>query len=482
MKISVSFRAFVFYFMVIGTLSWFILDKAIEKLETAFQQSSETVLIDTANLLATFLEHDFSNQVLDTAEMSRVFEDSYKRQLNAQIYSLFKQQIDLEIYVTNRKGIVVYDSTNQHEGADFSAWRDVNLTLKGQYGARSSYRYAEQTNKGDEKVMVVAAPIRINNDIVGVLSIIKPVRPLEQLLATESTSLKIYALLVIAVAMVLGYFVSHGFTVSISRLVNYAKSMATGEKVSPPKFMDKRLDNLAEAINYMREQIDGKEYVEHYIHGLTHELKTPLTAVGAAAELLSEDLPKTEQQRFINNIRVSNQRMQKLVERMLDLAKIESQHALDNIASFNLYEVVRQLLTERSPFIAEFQLQIKLSIPKNSTATGDKLLIRQAIANLIDNALENCHQNGNIKLAYQQTESSHHFSVSNDGEPLDDYVIERAFERFFSLQSKNRLRKSTGLGLSFVREIMQLHQGKAYLKNTDKGVVAGIEWALIVIE
>lgn len=476
MKISVSFRAFVVYFLVIGGLSWFILDKAIEQLKTAFQQSSETVLVDTANLLATFLEHDFSNQLLDTAEMSRVFEDGYKRKINAQIYSLFKEQIDLEIYVTNREGVVVYDSTGVNEGKDFSNWRDVNLTLHDKYGARSSFRYQDKTGEGDEKVMVVAAPIRIEDEIVGVLSIVKPTRPLDQLLATESNNLKSYAILVIAVAMVLGYLVSHGFTIAISRLVNYAKSMAVGDKVTQPKFMDKRFDNLATAITQMREQLDGKEYVEHYIHGLTHELKTPLTAVGAAAELLSEDLPKAEQQRFIDNIRVSNTRMQKLVERMLDLAKLESQNELESVQVFNLLEVVEQLLSERATVVKEYQFDVHCEIPSALTVSGDKLLLRQAIANLLDNALENCPQQGKIILRYNAEGAKHHLCVRNDGEALPDYVLERAFERFFSLQSKNRLRKSTGLGLSFVGEIMQLHNGKGYLKNCEGGVCAGLVW------
>lgn len=478
MKLSVSLRAFVAYFLVLGALTWFFLDKATDKLSTAFQQSSETVLVDTAALLATSLEQQFRDQVLDTGEISHLFEQSYQRRIKAQIYSLFKDTIDLEIYITNRQGIVVYDSTGLNEGEDFSEWRDVKLTLEGEYGARTSFRYDDQTAEDDEKVMVVAAPIQIENDIVGVLSVVKPIRPLEQLLAAESANLKAYVLVALAVAMLIGYFVSHGFTGSISRLVDYANTMALGQRSKQPEFMDKRFDNLASAITHMRDELDGKEYVEHYIHGLTHELKTPLTAVEAAAELLSEEMSPADQKRFIENIRASNHRMQLLVERMLDLTKLENLSTLTEVNNFDLIELIEQQCQQSQALLNEAGCEVQLE-PKQQriSVDGDELLMRQAISNLLDNAIENSPQNALINIEYLQDKQRHHLKITNQGH-LDDYVQQRAFERFFSKQSQQGIRKRTGLGLSFVREIMHLHQGDVSLSNSDEGIVAEISWPL----
>lgn len=477
MKISFSLRAFVVYFLVLGGLTWFFLDKATDKLQVAFQQSSETVLVDTATLLATSLERQFRDQVLDTNDISRLFAESYQRKIQAQIYSLFKDSIDLEIYITNRAGIVIYDSTGLNEGEDYSEWRDVKLTLDGEYGARTSYRYDDKTNAGDEKVMVVAAPISIEEDIVGVLSVVKPIRPLEQLLATESANLKTYILFALAIAMLAAYAVSHGFTLSISRMVNYANNMAAGQRSKQPEFMDKRFDNLASAITHMRDELDGKEYVEHYIHGLTHELKTPLTATAAAAELLSEDMPEQDRKRFIDNIQVSNARMLALVERMLDLTKLENKAALTDVQEFELTEVIVQQLQQSESLIEQYGFQIQLNLPDKVMVQGDKLLLNQAITNLLDNAMENSEESSKINIHYQQQGENHSLSITNKGQ-LDDFVIERAFERFFSMQSNNVGRKSTGLGLSFVREIMSLHQGTVTLSNIDEVICAEIRWPI----
>lgn len=476
MKVSFSLRAFIIYFSVLAALTWFFLDKATDKLSTAFQQSSETVLVDTATLLATSLEQHFRDQVLDTDEISHLFEQSYQRQFQAQIYSLYKDTIDLEIYITNRQGIVIYDSTGLHKGEDYSDWRDVKLTLEGEYGARSSYRYEDQTHEGDEKIMVVAAPIKVEEDIVGVLSVVKPIRPLEQLLAVESANLKAYVLVALAVAMGIGYLVSHGFTLSISRLVDYANTMAKGERSPQPEFMDKRFDTLAAAITHLRDEVDGKDYVEHYIHGLTHELKTPITAVTAASELLSEDMPAADQKRFIDNIRASNQRMQQLVERMLDLTKLENLDALTNTQPCDLEQVVSQQMAQSQPLIDEMQSEVVFHQPESPIVfMADALLIRQCLGNLLDNAIENSPRGSRVDISYDFHHQQHHIRVINQGQ-LDDYVIERAFERFFSVQSSTTVRKRTGLGLSFVREIMALHQGSIDLSNTNEGICAEMSW------
>ncbi|MCP4007979.1 MAG: two-component system sensor histidine kinase CreC, partial [Proteobacteria bacterium] len=242
---------------------------------------------------------------------------------NAQIYSVHKDRIDTEVYITDRNGTVVYDSSGEHTGEDFSGWRDVRLTLEGEYGARTSFRYEDQIEDEDPKIMVIAAPIYFQEEIVGVVSVVKPVRILEAFLLNQSYQLKKYAVGLLALAMLLGYLVSYSFTRAIEKLERYADEMAGGKLVASPDFMDKRFINLAQAISRLRRQLDGKQYVEDYVHSLTHELKTPITSVHAAAELLQEDLPAEQRQQFINNIQNANQRMSRLVERMLELAKLE---------------------------------------------------------------------------------------------------------------------------------------------------------------
>jgi len=159
-KISYSLRAFGIYFLILGSLIWFTLDNAIERLNDGMRQSAESVLVDIAQLLATFVEDEaIEKGQLSTTQLKRIFEELGQRKFSAQIYQVTKTDVDSEVYVTNDKGVIIYDSTGENVGEDYSKWRDVHLTLDGQYGARTSYRSRLHTEPDDPKVMIVAAPI-----------------------------------------------------------------------------------------------------------------------------------------------------------------------------------------------------------------------------------------------------------------------------------------------------------------------------------
>ncbi len=475
-KISFSLRAFVFYFAILATLSWFILDEAIERLNVALRKSAESVLVDTANLLATSLEQQLSDGSLDTWEIERLFDAVYQRKLKAQIYQVLKEEVDTEVYVTNRQGEVVYDSTGLHTGEDFSEWRDVRLTLEGEYGARTSFRYADQTEEDDEKIMVISAPIYLNTEIVGVVGVVKPIEILERFLLADSNQLKRYAIGLLALAMIMGYLVSHSFTASTNKLANFANDIAAGKKARRPEFMDKRFSNLSKAIAHLRQQLDGKEYVEQYVHSLTHELKTPVTAIKGSTELLREDLPEEERNRFLQNIETSNNRMARLVDRMLSLAKIEGLPEVTESKALDPAEITGQLIAERQTQLSDRNLNVELIQLGEGEVMGDPLLISQAIANLLDNAIDFSQPDSQIEITIEKKDRRCSVSVYNIGEKLDEFVLNRAFDRFFSLPGPFRATKSTGLGLSFVQEIMSLHQGRATIQNREDGVVAKIWW------
>jgi len=480
LKISYSLRAFGIYFVILGSLIWFTLDNAIERLNDGMRQSAESVLVDVAQLLATFIEDEaISNDTLSTTQLKRVFEQLALRTFTAQIYQVTKTEVDSEVYVTDDKGIIIYDSTGEHVGEDYSKWRDVHLTLGGQYGARTSFRDRLRTEPDDPKVMIVAAPIKHEGNTIGVVSVLKPINSLEGHLLTESQQLRNYAFLLLGLALVLGYLLSLWFTHSLNKLAKYANNMAEGKKVKPPVMRDVRLANLSDSISYMRSQLDGKEYVENYIHSLTHELKTPITSIRGAVELMSEDMPAADRERFLSNISTSNQRMSRLVERMLSLAKLEGTTELLNSEEFDLIPTIKRLVQERSPTVDERQLKINMPQQVNFMCRGDRVLISQAIANLLDNAIRFCFESGQIDISLESSLDHTRISLFNQGEAIPDFALAKLYDRFFSLPPNNSdgsVSKSTGLGLSFVKEIMKLHKGSVTIKNLNSGVLAILHW------
>ena len=477
-KVSFSLRSFIIYFVILGALSWYLVNYAIERLNDGMRQSAESVMVDMSHLLAAEIEQQLitkqsENQAaIQTESIQTLFDKVKPRQIAAKIYQITKTSIDMDVYITNQNGLVIFDSSGKNTGADFSQWRDIRLTLEGEYGARTSFIDPEKTAEDDEKVMVVAAPIRnANDDIIGVLSVVKSISTLEDHLKTESSQLKNYAIILLLFALFIGYIFSIWFTKSLEKIAAYAHKLAIGKKAQQPQFWDNRLDNLSASVTKLRDQLDGKEYVENYIHSLTHELKTPLTSIRGAAELLQEELPMADREKFINNIQFSNNRMAQLVDKMLSLATLESQTAPLEREDFDLNVLLIRLMEERQALIAGKSLQIEMP-DKHYTVHGDRMLIRQALANLLDNAIAFCPHNGMLKVDYSVPagiNNKFNITVLNQGEHIPDFALPRLYERFFSMPAEHNgnmsTAKSTGLGLSFVKEIMKHHQGSIQINN-----------------
>ena len=487
MKISFSLRAFVVYFLILGSLLWFTLDNAIERLNDGMRQSAESVMVDIAHIMASLIENEIAHQETSpspsTNSISTLFKDIKQRSLSARIYQVIKTEVDTDVYVTDHKGIVIYDSTGQAVGEDYSQWRDVRLTLEGEYGARTSFKDQNKTEPDDEKIMVVAAPLmqKKNNDdqIVGVVSVVKSITSLEGYLVTDSNQLKRYAVMLLLLALIVGYLISMWFTASLRKISNYADEMAAGKSAEVPQFMDKRFNQLASSLTHMREQLDGKEYVEDYIHSLTHELKTPITSIRGAVELLNSNMPVEDRSKFLSNIDISNQRMSRLVDKMLSLAKLEGLTELQDPSEFDFQPTLQRLLLERDPIIQKKGITVITPKQTSQIIYGEKLLISQAVANLLDNAIDFCNENGKIEVAINTDQQQHSISIINQGEPIPDFALQRMYDRFFSLprpNTENSQLKSTGLGLSFVKEIMKLHQGTVSIYNNEDGVKAELNW------
>ena len=182
---------------------------------------------------------------------------------------------------------------------------------------------------------------------------------------------------------------------------------------------------------------------------------------------------------FLNNISTSNRRMSRLVERMLSLAKLEGLTELVSTAQFDIVPTINRLAQERSPMITSRQIKLKLPEVKHCECVGDKVLLSQAIANLLDNAIGFCATGGLVELNLEKQDEQIQITVFNQGEPIPDFALAKLYQRFFSLprpEQDQQSTKSTGLGLSFVKEIMKLHKGTIDIKNTHGGVLATLAW------
>ncbi|MDH3379318.1 MAG: two-component system sensor histidine kinase CreC, partial [Gammaproteobacteria bacterium] len=173
-------RVLLVLIVALGVALYLLLRWVSDDLHSRYNESLEEPLVDTANILATMI----GNDALDSGNritLREKFDAVARRRFTAQIYDLQRDRVDMRVYVTDHNGIVVFDSDpNGAEGQDYSAWNDVMLTLRGEYGARSS-PVGSSGNKS-ETIAYVAAPVLENGKIMGVVSVGKPKQYVKQFL------------------------------------------------------------------------------------------------------------------------------------------------------------------------------------------------------------------------------------------------------------------------------------------------------------
>lgn len=468
---SFSLRLFFVYFLMVGGASWFIASRSLQAIDVSVSQAAEEVLVDTANLLAEQLSHDLDNGRINVGALREQIPDYLQRRLDAKIYENTKTRPDLQLYVTDDTGTVLFDSTGQATGKDFSAWLDVRKTLAGQYGARSSpLDYELDDAPPSEKGLFVAAPIMAEDRIVGVLTVIKSQAYLGDYVINSNRNIKWYALLVLAVSLLTGAFITWWLGRSINKLSNYAKQLGRGNYVAQPKIIHSEFKPLASAMESMYQDLEGKEYVENYVHTLAHELKSPLTGMIATTELLQQpNLPASVQQNFVTNVHDSATRMTHLIERLLHLAALENRHQLTDTRSVNVGACVEELLHGFAHRSQEKNLKMACSIGDDICVHGDPTLIAQSLSNVIDNAIDFSHPHTTVSITAQSSNDTVSISVIDGGDGIADFAQQRLFERFFSTPRPDSQQRSSGLGLAFVNEVMALHGGHISLENHPTG-------------
>ena len=174
---STTSRILVAFLLLLGAALFFLLAQLSYRVERQYLEAAEEPMVDTAQIFAALLEQYVDeNGALDLATIRRAFAAARTRKFSAQIYNLTKTSVTTNIYVTDRRGIVLYDSEGgAAEKQDYHLRRDVGFALAGGYGARSS---STDPRDADSWVMYVAAPIRHAGEIVGVVSVSKPQRSL----------------------------------------------------------------------------------------------------------------------------------------------------------------------------------------------------------------------------------------------------------------------------------------------------------------
>jgi len=451
-----------FYFLI----SWILTDVKVQP-----KKAMEETLVDTAHILASFLQQQVQNNKISTELLGVFLAVAGKRKFISRIYELEKTQVALEVYVADKDGTVIYDSNNgEFVGQDFSRKNDVYLTLTGRYGAR--------TTRSDPKdpvssVAYIGAPIFYQGEIIGVCTVAKPWKSINLFIDTTKNHIIGAGVIGFAAALILSFFISHWITRPIRKLTHYANHVKEGIRTTLPKLGKGEVKELGDSFERMIESLEGKKYIENYVQTLTHQVKGPLSAIRGAAELLQEEIPKKDREKFIENINVESKRVQRIIDRMLELASIEQQRTLRSVEDIDLSKMVGDVVNGLNIVLDRKKIKLNLNLGKKLSLRGERFLIYQAVFNLIQNAVDFTPKGGTVTLEIKEHWGRLFLIIKDTGTGIPDYAMEKVFDKFYSLQRPESGQKSSGLGLSLVKEVAELHKGSITIKkNSPQGTTA----------
>ncbi len=520
LNLSIFFRIWLAVASVLILCGIVVFTQLFGHVKPTAQQVIEDTLLDTSKLLAANLQlplesgqllNDTYQKQLDSAFIGTPVSDSrtidkasdydkepaYKRKA----YSSFR------VYVTDSTGIVVYDSLPvpvNAEGQDYSRWNDVYLTLRGQYGARST---EDDNSTRESSIMYVAQPIKnASGSLIGVVSVGKPVASVLPYLDNTRRRMLVTMLLISIAALILAGLVAWWLKQSISLVTQYTGALAEDTQ-KPYFYLGRELNSLTDTIETMKHRLENRAYVSDYVHTLTHELKSPLTAIRASSELLEDyGLDSDDRQMLNHSIGEQSIKMQQLIDRLLLLAKVEQPTFKLNRQAISLLPMLNSLIKDSSPKLQQRHLSpIELYINNELSATinenislnadydsimtvyADSFWLMQALQNVLDNAIYFAESSVIINISsFDSNMNAVTIDVFNDGKLLPDYAVSKVFDRYFSLSHQSQAinnystqgieqqqanasepmpKKGTGLGLTLVKQVIEHHGGSVTISN-----------------
>lgn len=449
------------FFLVTGLAAFFTLRVFMVEVRPSVREVMEDMMVDTANILAELASDDLSAGKIASGRFAMRVRSYAQRPIDVQIWGMAKQSLDFRVYVTDATGKVVFDSENEATGLDYSRWRDVARTLRGEYGARAT-REVQQDDR--TSVMYVAAPVTHEGKTIGVLTVAKPMSTIQAFIDRAERKILLSGLLLLALSLTIGVAVTLWVVWSIRKLRHYANAVGQGAKPAVPQIPGE-LGELAMAVDAMRLKLEGHEYIEGYVRALTHELKSPLAAIRSAGELLQDELPEQTRREFAGQVLDQSGRLQALVDRMLELTKLEQRHAQVERERLLWSDFLKPFGAAASSARHGHSLEVMVT-PQDAGVHAEPGLLALALSNLLENAYSFAPEGSTITIEA----GSNQLAVQDHGPGVADYALPRLGERFFSTVRPDGHTKGSGLGLAIVRQIMLLHGGRMVVRNTQPGL------------
>ena len=339
-----------------------------------------------------------------------------------------------------------------------------------------------------------------------------PISSIQESVKISNNFLYLMAGFAILIAAVIVSYVSRKFTDPILELNDIAKKMSNLDFSHKYRIkdVDDEINNLGRSINVMSDKLERTinqlrnsnielekdieekskidEMRKSFISDVSHELKTPIALIQGYSEGLLENVNTDEESRkfYAEVILDETNKMDKLVKQLLELMKLEYGKRQFNDKKFNIVEVEKEVVRKSKVMLEEKKVKIEFNLSEEINVFADDFYIEQVISNYITNAIKHVKEIDGKKVISIVNEvniekNKVRVKIFNTGENIAEEHINRIWNRFYKVdESRNRTDGGTGIGLSFVKAIMNNYGNRYGVTNKEDGVEFYFDLDLIV--
>ena len=282
--------------------------------------------------------------------------------------------------------------------------------------------------------------------------------------AEVQRNLVVQAMALVPGALILAAIFTLLITRPIRRMDGAIRRLGDGDFSKPAEIVGPRdLEQLGERLNWMRERLlEVAQDKNRFLHHISHELKTPLTAIREGAELLNEKVvgPLNAQQREIASIlRDNTVQLQKLIEDLLDFNIASSRASQLHVERIALDKLIESVLADHKVATLARQLELDVSL-QPLQMDGDRAKLQTLVDNLLSNAIKFSPERGRLRVRLEQQGERAVVEVADAGPGIPEAERRRIFDAFYQgSHTDNGHVRGTGLGLAIAREYAQAHGG-----------------------
>lgn len=366
-----------------------------------------------------------------------------------------------------------YENSNPSYAALKSAlekWQENNIKLPDK---RVIEEYKDDATGSRYKMFI--SPVLTKDGTKEAVFAIVPLQPVGEAVIVIKDYLVYIYLFALAVVLILSYIYSKMVAQPLIKINKAAVRMSNMDFSTKCKIHSSdELGSLSDSLNTMSSRLDSNiTELKEFVSNASHEFKTPIAAMGGYIEALKDDIRKDKRDRYLNRLQFEVDKMNALVQGMLELSRMEAGNSELHKESFELQAVLNEIVEEFKSQASDKRICISVNEDQPPAIVfADRFKLGQVMANFISNALMHTPSNGKILIEISKSEKTLTLTVENEGEHIPEDKMGRIWERFYRAEaSRARGNGGTGLGLAISAKILQLHNAQYGVRNTDLGVL-----------